>query len=125
MKKELLPTKAADQVQLCSPLWEDNCILNKRLTVNQLCKNYSEKVSNAQKVYLEHLTDAEEYLCKNLQMAIKMDERFGTEEPKGPDGSDDITESSEGNIYSTMPFLDMSDKDSEIKTSSFETPEAA
>ena len=76
-------------------------MLNKRLTVNQLCKNYSEKVSNAKKVYLEHLTDAEEYLCKNLQMAIKMDKRFGTEEPKGPDGSDDSTESSKGNNKAT------------------------
>ena len=117
VKKDLLPTKAAELVKLCSPLWEDNCTLSTRITAKQLRESYCDELLEAQRKYLESLSEAEEFLLKNLQMLTKMDSFFGCDEPNSHVGNEgeDKFRAKDGTKILQCPFLSCQTKTVKLK----------
>ena len=117
VKKDLLPTKAAELVKLCSPLWENNCTLSTRITAKQLRESYCDELLEAQRKYLESLSEAEEFLLKNLQMLTKMDSFFGCDEHNSHVGNEgeEKFRAKDGTKILQSPFLSCQTKTVKLK----------
>ena len=106
VRMDLLPSTPSQQVDQCSSLWKDNCTIKRRVTMNKLTENYAKMIGNAQRNYLEKLTEAEEYLIKNVQMVSTMDSVLGCEGPESEDSSEEsIKKAADGTILLHCPFL--------------------
>ena len=78
------------------------------MTLSSLANKYSELQQSVQQECVRNLTDAEDYLCKNLQMMAKMDNIFGCEGTNG-DAEDkmdgEIVRTKDGNTILSCPSL--------------------
>ena len=115
----LLPKKTSDQIMQSSSLWDDNCTLNKRITLKTLANKYAQDVEAAQRIYVEKLAEAENYLCKNVRMVSKMDALLGEDGQYEDEGNDtdeyEVARAKDGNLILTCPFLGCSTKTVKLK----------